>query len=69
MNSKTISAERNHEFERVQGICEWGWKGRFVRKGRENVIILQSQKKGEGHSDLVENKYRKISNEIFVSLR
>lgn len=49
MNSKTISAERNHEFERVQGICEWGWKGRFVRKGRgKRCTYTTISKKGGG---------------------
>lgn len=34
MNSKTVSAERGHEFERVQGIWGWDWKGRLIIKGR-----------------------------------
>lgn len=34
MNSKTVSAERGHEFESVQDIWGWGWKGRLIIKGR-----------------------------------
>lgn len=40
MNSKTVSDERGHEFESVQGIRGWSWKGRLIIKGRGKCCNL-----------------------------